>query len=747
MAIASVKKVLIAVHKSEERTFLERLQELGILHLVRKAETSESGLKTPVQEKLNEIASAIEYLGNFQEKPKLLAGLTTTKTEINHTEYLTLPQKYDLNPTLDKIKQIRQNISRLSNQAKLITSEIDLLKPWTNLRYNLADIYGSGLIEIVLGQFLNRQMYYQTQVAIKDLPVYIEIVNQIGEILYGIIAYPKKIKDKIKTLINNFEIIDLSRFQEIPKDIITELERRLTLLEKEITDNKQELFNLLSELPKLQILYDYYSNIKYQEEVLPGLVHTNQVVFIEGWVKQKDIKKLERLINSCKTVVMHQIPILAGEDIPVALENRSIFKPFEIIVELYTMPRITELDPTPLLAPFFAIFFALCLTDAGYGIILLILALLLLKKMKAANKFLTLLAICGGFTILAGAITGGWLGDIVDKIGLQFLVKFRNQLLLFDPIKNPMPFFILSIAIGYIHLNYGILIEIYDAFRQKNWQSAVFEQLPWFLFLNGLVMYVFSGRFFPITFKPYLIFIILIAMVTIIAFTRRNQKRLLNQFLWGIIFLGALIFISAKINLFVLPDAYLSWTLGKYLFLLGLITLSILSLIRQIIQKKISFIPLIIFIGLLLTLIGYWAFNLSVVLFLIFSLVFIMLSSDNRKLIKNIIWGLYTLYGGTGFLGVVLSYIRLMALGMVTAGIAMAINTIAWMVIKIPVIGIVIAIIFMILGHAYNLAINILGAFVHSLRLNYVEFFPRFFTGGGEKFTPFQRQTKYVTIK
>ncbi len=747
MAIASVKKVLIAVHKSEERTFLGRLQELGILHLVRKAETSESVLKTPVQEKLIEIASAIEYLVNFQEKPHLLAGLTTTKTEINHTEYLTLAQKYDLDSTLARIKQIRQDISRLSNQAKLITAEINLLKPWTNLRYNLADIYNSRLIEIVLGQFLNRQMYFQTQEAIKDLPVYVEIVNQIGEILYGMIAYSREIKDKIKPLINNFEIIDLSRFQEIPKDIIAELERRLTLLEKEITDNKQELFNLLSELPKLQILYDYYFNIRYQEEVLPGLAHTNQVIFIEGWVKQKDLKNLERLIDSCKTVVMHQIPILAGEEIPVALENRSIFKPFEIIVELYTMPRITELDPTPLLAPFFAIFFALCLTDAGYGIILLILALLLLKKMKAASKFLTLLAICGGFTILAGAITGGWFGDIVDKIGLQFLVKFRNQLLLFDPIKNPMPFFILSIAIGYIHLNYGILIEIYDAFRQKNWQSAVFEQLPWFLFLNGLVMYVFSGRFFPITFKPYLIFIILIAMATIIAFTRRNQKLILNQFLLGIIFLGVLIFISVKINLFVLPDAYLSWTLGKYLFLLGLITLSILSLIRQIIQKKISFIPLIIFIGLLLTLIGYWAFNLSVVLFLICSLVFIMLSTDNRKLIKNIIWGLYTLYGSTSFLGVVLSYIRLMALGMVTAGIAMAINTIAWMVIKIPVIGIVIAIIFMILGHAYNLAINILGAFVHSLRLNYVEFFPRFFTGGGEKFTPFQRQTKYVTIK
>jgi V/A-type H+-transporting ATPase subunit I len=69
------------------------------------------------------------------------------------------------------------------------------------------------------------------------------------------------------------------------------------------------------------------------------------------------------------------------------------------------------------------------------------------------------------------------------------------------------------------------------------------------------------------------------------------------------------------------------------------------------------------------------------------------------------------------------------------------------MVIKIPVAGIILAVIILVGGHTYNLLINILGAFVHSLRLNYVEFFPRFFTGGGERFTPFQRENKYVTIK
>ncbi len=237
------------------------------------------------------------------------------------------------------------------------------------------------------------------------------------------------------------------------------------------------------------------------------------------------------------------------------------------------------------------------------------------------------------------------------------------------------------------------------------------------------------------------------AVALIIAFTRRNQQLIFNQVAWFITFLGGLILVAAKLKMLVLPTLEASWILGKVMLFSSLFGLSILSMINQIREKKFKVVSFLFLAGLVASFIGYAMFNSSVYIFILLSLIFAMLSAGNRKLIKNIIWGLYTLYGGTSFLGVILSYIRLMALGMVTAGIGMAINTIAWMVIKIPVAGIILAIIILIGGHTYNLLINILGAFVHSLRLNYVEFFPRFFTGGGERFTPFQRENKYVTIK
>jgi V/A-type H+-transporting ATPase subunit I len=88
-----------------------------------------------------------------------------------------------------------------------------------------------------------------------------------------------------------------------------------------------------------------------------------------------------------------------------------------------------------------------------------------------------------------------------------------------------------------------------------------------------------------------------------------------------------------------------------------------------------------------------------------------------------------------------------MALGMVTGGIAVTVNVIAWMVLGIPVVGIVLALIVLLIGHTYNIAVNILGAFVHSLRLNYVEFFPRFYAGGSGPFLPFREKYEYVTLR
>jgi V/A-type H+-transporting ATPase subunit I len=358
------------------------------------------------------------------------------------------------------------------------------------------------------------------------------------------------------------------------------------------------------------------------------------------------------------------------------------------------MPKPNEIDPTPFLAPFFAIFFAFCLTDAGYGLILTFLSFFLMKKYPQAKKFLTLLLICSIFTIFAGAITNGWFGDFFDKFNLSFLKEFKNKLVLFDPFKNPLIFFIISLVLGYIHLNYGFLLEVYEAFRIKNPLPAIFNEGSWFLILNSLILYLYFKKF-------YLLIILFLGISFIVALSRFEERLFLKQFILSLIIFCLLLFFGYRLKL--LPSLFY---FTKYILLALIVFFIVLSLKEEFKKEKLI-----------------------------------------MSLLKKIIWGIYNLYGGTSFVGVVLSYIRLMALGMVTAGIAMAINTIAFLVIKIPVLGIFGVLLILLIGHTYNMAINVLGAFVHTLRLHYVEFFPRFFTGGGIKFMPWKWEAKYVKIE
>jgi len=119
----------------------------------------------------------------------------------------------------------------------------------------------------------------------------------------------------------------------------------------------------------------------------------------------------------------------------------------------------------------------------------------------------------------------------------------------------------------------------------------------------------------------------------------------------------------------------------------------------------------------------------------------------NPNPIMKVLGGVLKLYDVVGYFGDVLSYARLLALGLATGAIAMAINGVAEMASGIPVVGIVAAVIVLIGGHLFNIAVNCLGGFVHSGRLQYLEFFSKFFEGGGRAFTPFREEKKYSVVR
>ena len=124
----------------------------------------------------------------------------------------------------------------------------------------------------------------------------------------------------------------------------------------------------------------------------------------------------------------------------------------------------------------------------------------------------------------------------------------------------------------------------------------------------------------------------------------------------------------------------------------------------------------------------------------------VLFSHDEGGIMGRLGIGVFNLFSAIFYIGDILSYVRLMALGMVTAGLAVAINQFGVMASEVKYVGPVLAVLVLVGGHGFNMAISALGAFVHTLRLQYVEFFPKFFEGSGKAFKPFTKQFRHIYL-
>ena len=328
---------------------------------------------------------------------------------------------------------------------------------------------------------------------------------------------------------------------------------------------------------------------------------------------------------------------LPEEAPPVALVNNSFTSPYEMITGMFSMPGPGEIDPTPYLAPFFFIFFGLCLTDGGYGLFLTAVALVALKKLKprgANRRVVHFILFCGLGTLLAGVVTGSWFGLDLETVP-QWL-GFLRRVRLFDPVAQPMTFFGLALALGYIQIWLGFGIRMVNDFRRGRRWSAVFGGGGWMLLFLALPLMLVASK-------------------------------------------GVAVVLAAA----------------------GGISVGLLSGLGD--SNKVAGVVRGVFLELLNT---------------------------AKDLLANVV-----------------SYSRLMALGLTTWGFAFAVNTFAGVMRDIiPVVGIVLAVFVIIGGHLFNIVMNCLGAFVHTTRLQFVEFFPYFFKGGGRPFQPFRKQYRNIEV-
>ncbi|WP_456423005.1 V-type ATP synthase subunit I [Thermococcus sp.] len=548
-----------------------------------------------------------------------------------------------------EIKAVEGKLSALQSEIERIKEAISTLELLSVFKLPVEYLRHSGLVEVSVGSIERVKLSGLLEDLRKATENRVAVVSkEINDKALLIIANLSKDHDKVNSVLakHSFERIEVPEGGGTPAELIGEYRRKLDSKLRELDEAKREAEMLAEKYYDDVVFYqELMENERDKASVLPMLARTNMTFALTGWLPRVDVPKVLdgiKEVTEGKAYINVREPTKEEiEEIPIKLKNPSWARPFEMLTEMYGVPRYDEIDPTPIIAFTYSFFFGFMLTDFMYGLIVGIVAYLLVKGHKKFNdgtyKFAYTLLVSSFFTMLMGILFGSYFGNAGDIV-LQYITGNPNAQFprIADALKDPMFVLMLALAIGLAHLFTGYTIGFIVRWKNGDVKGAVLEQLPWMLIILAIAL-----------------------------FATKNAS-------------------------LILP--------AKALFGIGIV----LFAIGEVVSNG--------------------------------GLAALMIISDFF-----------------GFVGTWLSYARLMALALATSGIAMVVNVLAGMVwgIKISVVplGIVIGLIIFIGGQLFSTAINALGAFVHSLRLQYVEFFGTFYSGDGKPFTPFKSRREVSKLE
>lgn len=644
MAIVKMNKFTLLAFESKKDILLEKLQgfsEVEFINLqnedyLEDHEELKELMKDSVdskyarsEEDLSKVRFTLEFLKKYVPQKSGLKAMREGKRALTLEELKAEVEKSAWEELYEKVKEKDVHLANLDNEKTKLEGEIYSLKPLEGLDVSFEEL-NSMNTPYFLGSVAKQ---YEDELVSGLSKGYIEIISRDNQDVYFLALANKEDKEEIEEVLRGF---GFSAFKtertETPIKVIHTNMDRIEKIEGEKFLIKEELSALDEEVKYLELAYEYYHNEYTRTLVNTNFLKTDKVSLIQGWIAYSDNDELTRIVKDTLGedyyLSFAEVKDEEIDDVPIRLKNNDLNKSFENITEMYSLPRYNEIDPTPLLAPFFLIFFGMMVADAGYGLLILIGSLVALKvfnlddSQKQFAKFFMYLSIP---TIIFGFIYGSFFGDFINLDGVKLI----------DPSKDVNTILVASIVFGVIQIFFGLGIKAYVLIRDGRPLDALYDVGSWVLTL-------------------------------------------------------------VSIGVFAMGSGSLA-TIGKYGMIVGMIAI-VLTQGRH-------------------------------------------MKSVGGKLGQ----GLYALYGITGYVGDLVSYTRLMALGLAGGSIAGALNLIIGMFPTVALI--ILGPVIFILAHIFNLGLSLLGGYVHTCRLEYVEYFSKFYEGGGRPFEPFKTLDKFIKIK
>ena len=530
MAVVKMAKVLIVSHRSEASELLEVLQQAGIVEILdaeramvnkQASEALAKGQRPrDLEETFNRLERTIKFLGQYN---KVKTSIFAPRQTVEKHRYSEVVSGADALGLLDEAENAESEMTRLATECDNLQATLDMLVPWLSLDIPVEEIRQLGQAKCWTG-LISAQHADEAGRKLADLGAVVQTVGTTGNrSAWLIVALNDIAEDVQKTLRTmDFEAVSFEGMTGTVSALISGYREQLEQARTERKQQETKAVSLSEHLLKLEILYDHYHNLVARETTRGSAPATEQAVILEGWVREKDYPGLETIVGRFGASSVGRTELAEGEEKPVEIENTQRVQPFEVVTRLYGMPHPTDVDPTVFLAPFFALFFGICLTDAAYGLVMIGFMWWLLKKIKGDVKFIKMMLICSVTTVVAGALTGGWCGDAI-QVFFPKLQGFREALMWFDPLEKPMHFFVISLALGYFQIIFGIGVAFWHKWARGDKKEAIFDHGTWFIWLNSLALLgLAKAGYLPAAVGTLFTYVAIAPAIGIILFSERE---------------------------------------------------------------------------------------------------------------------------------------------------------------------------------------------------------------------------------
>jgi len=503
MAILKMKKLRICGVSEEQTQLIRQLQLLGSVEIgapcaltdtqgvqvfcAGDGKSADALLRTSAR-----LTSALETLKHYETKK---GGLFAARPEKTIGELFRDEAYAAALDTAQAVLDAQDARSRLAAEKSRLTAVRESFVPWQQLPLPLETL-GTQHTRILLGTVPAQTDLEALRARVFEAAdeVQLEQISADQQSLYLLVFVHKCAAEAVGAALREagFALTTFDGVQGTAAENIRRTDEAIAACEQQDAEKLAELTALAAQKPALQLAFDRCTQEISKAQAADRLVHSEKTFCLGGWVPCEDVGKLEALLSGfcCAWELTDPAPE-EYPDVPVKLKNNKLTWPLNMVTEMYSLPAYDGVDPNPLMAPFFILFYGIMMADMGYGLLMILASIIITKKSRpkgTSGQMFGLMFSCGISTFLMGALTGGFFGDFLPQLVgiIDPDTTFKALPSLFTPLDDTITILIGAMALGFVQIVTGMAISFVEKIKKGQIMDAIWEELTWWVVFAGI---------------------------------------------------------------------------------------------------------------------------------------------------------------------------------------------------------------------------------------------------------------------